>query len=64
MIVYAFRQVKVHERNYPTYDLEFAVVVFALMIGRHYLYGVNCEIYMDRHSLNHLMTQKGFNLVA
>jgi hypothetical protein len=39
VIVYASRQLKNHERNYPTQDLELATVVFALKIWRHYLYG-------------------------
>ncbi|XP_073153407.1 uncharacterized protein [Henckelia pumila] len=39
LIVYASRQLKVHERNYPTHDLELAAVVFALKLWRHYLYG-------------------------
>ena len=38
---------QVHERNYPTHDLELAAVVFALKQWRHYLYGVKCEIYTD-----------------
>jgi len=38
-VAYASRQLKVHERNYPIHDLELAVVVFALNIWRHYLYG-------------------------
>ncbi|CAN4118014.1 unnamed protein product [Withania somnifera] len=42
---------KVHERNYPTHDLELAAVVFALKIWRHYLYGVMCEIFTDHRSL-------------
>ena len=40
VIAYASRQLKKHEQNYPTHDLELAVVVFALWIWRHYLYGV------------------------
>ena len=36
-----------HERNYPTHDLELAAVVFALKQWRHYLYGVKCEVYTD-----------------
>ena len=40
VIAYASRQLKKHEENYPTHDLELATVVFALKIWRHYLYGV------------------------
>ena len=40
VIAYASRQLKKHEINYPTYDLELATVVFALKIWRHYLYGI------------------------
>ena len=39
LVAYASRQLKVHEKNYLTYDLELAVVVFALKTWRHYLYG-------------------------
>ncbi|KAL5537602.1 hypothetical protein UlMin_043527 [Ulmus minor] len=39
VIAYASRQLKIHEKNYPTHDLELAAVVFALKIWRHYLYG-------------------------
>ena len=38
VIAYASRQLKKHEQNYPTHDLELAAVVFALKIWRHYLY--------------------------
>ena len=56
VIAYASRQLKVHERNYPTHDLELAAVVFALKQWRHYLYGVKCEIYMDHRSLQYVFT--------
>ncbi|TYK27119.1 ty3-gypsy retrotransposon protein [Cucumis melo var. makuwa] len=39
VVAYASRQVKSHEQNYPTHDLELAAVVFALQIWKHYLYG-------------------------
>ncbi|XP_073121410.1 uncharacterized protein [Henckelia pumila] len=39
VIAYASRQLKGHEKNYPTHDLELATIVFALKIWRHYLYG-------------------------
>ena len=39
VVAYAFRQLKTHEQNYPTHDLELTTMVFALKIWRHYLYG-------------------------
>ena len=39
VVAYGFRQLKNHEQNYPTLDLELAAIVFALKIWRHYLYG-------------------------
>ncbi|WMV33598.1 hypothetical protein MTR67_026983, partial [Solanum verrucosum] len=62
VIAYASRQLKVHERNYPTHYLELLAVVFALKIWRHYLYGVKCEVFIDHHSLQHVFTQEDLNL--
>ncbi|KAJ0047110.1 hypothetical protein Pint_03957 [Pistacia integerrima] len=62
VIAYASRQLKKHEMNYPTHDLELAAVVFALKIWRHYLYGVTCQIFTDHQSLKYLFTQKELNL--
>src|SRR5687767_15290622 len=62
VIAYASRQLKVHERNYPTHDLELAAVVFALKIWRHYLYGVHVDIYTDHKSLQYIFQQKDLNL--
>ena len=56
VVAYASRQLKDHEKNYPTHDLKMAVVVFALKIGRHYLYEVKCEIYTDHKSLKYIFT--------
>ncbi|KAA3470633.1 DNA/RNA polymerases superfamily protein [Gossypium australe] len=55
VVAYASRQLKLHECNYPTHDLELATVVFALKIWRHYLYGEKCIIYMDHMSLKYLL---------
>jgi hypothetical protein len=44
VIAYASRQLRDHEKNYPTHDLELAVVVHALKIWRHYLFGPKCDI--------------------
>jgi hypothetical protein len=46
-VCYASRQLRKHEENYPTHDLELAAVVHALKIWRHYLIGHRCEIYSD-----------------
>ena len=62
VVAYASRQLKPHEQNYPTHDLELAAVVFALKIWRHYLYGEKCIIYIDHKSLKYLLTQKELNL--
>ena len=62
VIAYASRQLKEHEKNYPTHDLELAAVVFALKIWRHYLYGAHCQIYTDHKSLKYLFTQKELNM--
>ena len=62
VIAYASRQLKKHEQNYPTHDLELAAVVFALRIWRHYLYGVPCRIFTDHKSLQYLFTQKELNM--
>jgi len=45
VVAYASRQLRIHERNYPTHDLELAVVIFVLKIWRHYLYGSRFEVF-------------------
>ncbi|KAE8676736.1 Detected protein of unknown function [Hibiscus syriacus] len=62
VMAYASRQLKLHEKNYSTHDLEMAAVVFALKIWRHYLYGERCYMYTDHKSLKYLMTQNELNL--
>jgi hypothetical protein len=62
VIAYASRQLKTHEQNYPTHDLELAAVVFALKSWRHYLYGESCDIFTDHKSLKYIFTQRDLNL--
>jgi hypothetical protein len=62
VISYASRQLRKHEENYPTHDLELAAVVFALKLWRYYLYGATCDIFMDHKSLKYIFTQKDLNL--
>lgn len=49
--LYASRQLKKHENNYPNHDLELAVIVFALKIWHHYLYDEHCDIFTNHKSL-------------
>ncbi|GJW10536.1 putative reverse transcriptase domain-containing protein [Tanacetum coccineum] len=62
VIAYASRQLKVHEKNYMTHDLELGDVVFALNIWRHYLHGTKCTVFIDHKSLQHILDQKELNL--
>jgi hypothetical protein len=62
VIAYGSRQLKPHEVNYPTHDLELAAVVFALKQRRQFLYGAKCELYTDHKSLKYFFTQKELNM--
>ncbi|GJR33317.1 putative reverse transcriptase domain-containing protein [Tanacetum coccineum] len=62
VIAYASRQLKPHEENYTTHDLELGAVVFALKIWRHYLYGIKCTVFTDHKSLQHILDQKELNM--
>ncbi|GJR89330.1 putative reverse transcriptase domain-containing protein [Tanacetum coccineum] len=62
VIAYASRQLKVHEKNYTTHDLELRSVIFALKIWRHYLYGTRCTVFTDHKSLQHILDQKELNM--
>ncbi|GKE31373.1 putative reverse transcriptase domain-containing protein [Tanacetum coccineum] len=57
VIAYASRQLKVHEKNYTTYDLELSAVVFALKMWRSHLYGTKCFVFTDHKSLQHILNQ-------
>ncbi|KAA3473636.1 DNA/RNA polymerases superfamily protein [Gossypium australe] len=62
VVAYASRQLKSHEKNYPTHDLELVAIIFALKIWRHCLYCEKCRIFTDHKSLKYLMDQKDLNL--
>ncbi|GJZ48311.1 putative reverse transcriptase domain-containing protein [Tanacetum coccineum] len=62
VIAYVSRQLKIHEKNYTTHDLELGVVVFALKIWRHYLYVTKCTVFTDHKSLQHIFNQKELNM--
>ena len=70
VIMYASRQLKPHEKNYPTNDLKLAAIVFALKIWKHYLYGEKFDLfpdhkslrYLNHKSLRYLFSQKELNM--
>ncbi|WMV18658.1 hypothetical protein MTR67_012043 [Solanum verrucosum] len=62
VLAYASRQYKIHEKNYPTPDLELVAVVFASKIWRHHLYGVHVDVFIDHKSLHYVFKQKNLNL--
>ena len=62
VVAYGSRQLKNHEHNYPTHDIELAVVVFALKIWCHYLYGEEFEVYSDHKSLKYIFMQRDLNM--
>ena len=62
VVSYALRQLKPHELNYATHDLELATVVHASQPLTHHLIGNRCDGYTDHKSLNYIFTQKELNL--
>nr|GEW19231.1 transposon Ty3-G Gag-Pol polyprotein [Tanacetum cinerariifolium] len=63
VIAYASHQLKIHEKNYTTHDLELGVVVFALKMWGHYLYGMKCVMFSDHKSLQHILDQKQLSMI-
>ena len=57
VVAYGSKQLKNHERNYPTHDMELAAIVFALKIWRHYIYGEQFEVFSYHKSLKYIFTQ-------
>ncbi|GJW60013.1 putative reverse transcriptase domain-containing protein [Tanacetum coccineum] len=62
VIAYASCQLKIHEKNYTTHDLELRIVVFALKMWRYYLYDTKCVVFTDHKSLQHILDQKELNM--
>ena len=62
IVAYDSHQLKNHEQNYPTHDMELAAIVFALNIWRHYLYGEQFEVYSNHKSLRYIFTQWDLNM--
>ena len=62
VVTYGSRQLKNHERNYPTHDMELVTIVFALKIWHHYLYGEQFEVFSDHKSLKYIFTRRDLNM--
>ena len=62
VVAYGSRQLKNHEQNYPIHDMELVVVVFALKIWRHSLYGEQFKVYSDHKSMKYIFTQRDLNM--
>ena len=62
VVAYGSRQLKNHEHNYPTHDLELVAIVFALNIWHHYLYGEQFEVFSYHKSLKYIFTQWDLNM--
>ena len=62
IVAYGSRNLKNHERNYPTHDMELAAIVFALKIWHHYLYSEQFEVFLDHKSLRYIFTQRDLNI--
>ena len=56
VVAYGFKQLKNHEQNYLTHDLELADIVFAFNIWCHYFYGEQSEVFSDYKSLKYIFT--------
>ena len=61
-MAYGSRQLKNHEQNYPTHDLELEANIFALKIWRYYLCGEQFEIFLDHKSMKYIFTQCDLNM--
>ena len=62
VVTYGSRQLKNHEQNYPTHDMELAAIVFALKIWHHYLYGEQFEVFSDHKNQKYIFTQWDLNM--
>ncbi|GKF80068.1 putative reverse transcriptase domain-containing protein, partial [Tanacetum coccineum] len=62
VIAYASCQLKIHDKNYTTHDLELRAMAFALKMWRHYLYSTKCVVFTNHKILQHILDQKELNM--
>lgn len=61
-VAFTSRKLQVHEKNYPTHDLELLAVIHALKLWRHYLLGDKFQLVTDHQSLKWIFTQPTLNM--
>ena len=61
VISYESRKLKIHEKNYATYDLELAVFIHTLKMWRHHLIGRKFILMIDNKGLKYLLDQPNLN---
>jgi hypothetical protein len=61
VVCYESKNLKEHERNYTTHELELATLVHTLKMWRHYLMGNKFELRTDHCGLMHLFGQPTLN---
>ncbi|WVZ89505.1 LOW QUALITY PROTEIN: hypothetical protein U9M48_035898 [Paspalum notatum var. saurae] len=62
VIAYASRQLRKHEANYPTHDLELASSCARIEDPETLSLGNTCHIYTDHKSLKYILTQPELNM--
>lgn len=63
VIAYSSRKLRDQKTNYPTHNLDLAVVVFSLKIWRHYLYDVYVNVLIDHKCLKYLFSKWELNVL-
>ena len=61
VISYDSRKLKIHEKNYATYDLELNSIIHALKMWFHHLIGRRFFLMFDNISLKYLFDQQNMN---
>lgn len=62
VIAYSLRLSKMNEWNYPTHDVELAIIMIPLKILCHYLYWVHADMFTNNKNLQHVFTQNNLKL--
>ena len=61
MLSFESRKLKIHEKNYATYDLELVVVIHALKMWHHHRIGKKIILMTNNKGLKYLLAQPNLN---